>query len=731
MQTYELVVKERAVRPNSKDMTLVRTSVGVDQIHVMFDSEEWAEFPIINVTFSQGPDKITLPLSVTRLPESSDWTLEATCLVPWEVIDTNGPIKVTFQGRDESGRHIITAKGSPLAVEEAGDVVEGVAPSDTVPLSELEIAYARVIKAIEDVDDLLDDFRNRIDDIVQGEIDDLYGPATETELGLIKVGDGLDITEDGTLSSSGLSDEYADIIKMLRLIASGIASYTYEDGSVSDLVIKDSVLPLATDDSAGAIRPDGTTVTVDDNGVLHASGEYTLPPATLTNLGGVMPDGITITVDSDGTIHGSTSYTLPIATTEALGGVRPDGRTITIDANGVITASGGGGDGSYILPVASASQLGGVKVDNTTVTADPDGTLHCSFSYTLPVASEDRLGGVKPDGTTITVDPDGTMHGTSVYELPAATAESLGGVKPDGETITVDEDGTIHGNSAYELPSATSEELGGVKVDGVSIVIDDTGVIHSPLMGILPATTEIAGKVRPDGDSISVEEDGTIHAIDQTRIATYTVAGKVIPDGLTITVDEDGTIHAAGRYELPMASAETLGGVKVDGTTITIDENGTISGVEQYVLPPATADTLGGVKPDGETITVDDDGTIHGVEQYELPPATEHELGGVKVGWTINVDPDGTINVPAAIDGDNGDWGTVWPDGDTLYVGDDNQLHVMEADEHLPGIVRPDGDTIVVDGGVISVAYEFMTDELIDELTPFDYILPYKDEEEY
>jgi hypothetical protein len=37
----------------------------------------------------------------------------------------------------------------------------------------------------------------------------------------------------------------------------------------------------------------------------------------------------------------------------------------------------------------------------------------------------------------------------------------------------------------------------------------------------------------------------------------------------------------------------------------------------------------------------------------------------------------------------------------------------------------------VIDDGVISVAYEYMTDELIDELTPFDDILPNKDEEEY
>lgn len=34
---------------------------------------------------------------------------------------------------------------------------------------------------------------------------------------------------------------------------------------------------------------------------------------------------------------------------------------------------------------------------------------------------------------------------------------------------------------------------------------------------------------------------------------------------------------AESSYQLPTASASTLGGVKVDGTTIVIDENGVIS----------------------------------------------------------------------------------------------------------------------------------------------------------
>lgn len=60
---------------------------------------------------------------------------------------------------------------------------------------------------------------------------------------------------------------------------------------------------------------------------------------------------------------------------------------------------------------------------------------------------------------------------------------------------------------------------------------------------------------------------------------------------------------------LPVASQDTLGGVKIDGTTITINEDGIISGVSAYELPVATDTTLGGVKIDNDTIKIND-GTI-------------------------------------------------------------------------------------------------------------------------
>ena len=72
-----------------------------------------------------------------------------------------------------------------------------------------------------------------------------------------------------------------------------------------------------------------------------------------------------------------------------------------------------------------------------------------------------------------------------------------------------------------------------------------------------------------------------------------------------------------------------------------------------YVLPIASADTLGGVKI-GEGVSIDAEGTIsvEGATPYELPAATADVLGGVKIGEGVDVDANGTISVdvPAPVD---------------------------------------------------------------------------------
>ena len=64
--------------------------------------------------------------------------------------------------------------------------------------------------------------------------------------------------------------------------------------------------------------------------------------ATTESTGVVKPDGTTITIDEDGTLHGANTYELPKATIEVLGGIKPDGKTTFVNEEGVLSAKGGG-----------------------------------------------------------------------------------------------------------------------------------------------------------------------------------------------------------------------------------------------------------------------------------------------------------------------------------------------------------------------------------------------------
>lgn len=285
MQTYEILVKNRSVRANSVDTSLVRTSVGVDRAHILFDSEEWLSFPL-TVTFANGDVMRTAAIVPTAIPDGTDWVAEATCTIPFEVVRTVGRIRVTVQGTDSDGNHIITAKGSPLSVEEAGDVTMGEVPEDAPTVDEWTQAY--------------------------------------------------DLAMDG-------------IARMNELVAA------LEDMGVAGV------------GRLGLVMPDGTTITIDGDGVI-SSEQYELPEATVETLGGVIPDGTTVTVEDDGTIHAVTSYELPMAGPTTLGGVIPDGVTITIDQDGVIH-----GAHRYVLPKAGETVLGGIKVGDGIEVAE-DGT---------------------------------------------------------------------------------------------------------------------------------------------------------------------------------------------------------------------------------------------------------------------------------------------------------------------------------------------------------------------
>lgn len=118
----------------------------------------------------------------------------------------------------------------------------------------------------------------------------------------------------------------------------------------------------ATTSQLGVVKPDGTSITIDNNGTISAE----VPTATsdLTNDSGFITNSVNnltnytptsglATVATSGSYSDLTNkpsipeaYTLPTASTTTLGGVKVDGTTITITGDGTISAVGGGTGGT-------------------------------------------------------------------------------------------------------------------------------------------------------------------------------------------------------------------------------------------------------------------------------------------------------------------------------------------------------------------------------------------------
>ena len=98
--------------------------------------------------------------------------------------------------------------------------------------------------------------------------------------------------------------------------------------------------------------------------------------------------------------------------------------------------------------------------------------------------------------------------------------------------------------------------------------------------------------------------------------------GDTLVIGGKLVIEEGAEVE--GLNDLPVASAETLGGVKV-GTNLTIDENGVLS-ADNQTPGVASADTAGVVKV-GTNLTIDENGVPSADNQ--TPSAATTEAAGI------------------------------------------------------------------------------------------------------
>lgn len=314
------------------------------------------------------------------------------------------------------------------------------------------------------------------------------------------------------------------------------------------------------------------------------------------------------------------------------------GNTTTLDPNQPATSSLRGSGLQRVLDLSIPRGAGVTSAGATTL--DPN----------KPATASMLQAGSKGDYTLLV----GVPRGSRIIGVAANT------VNPSQQAAaSMSTDGAGDRSLILDIPR-------GERIAGVTARTLDAGEDAT-----VTATRDAAGDATlafglPRGEKGDKGDPG-----DAGQVATATVAGVVKP-GDNLSVRADGTLDAAAaRYELPVASDTTLGGVKVSkvdytdartfpvvvrdgeklGLSFKLGDNAMPDGIEFYGtenttigLKKATQDALGIVRGGGKGIHVAGDGTLN----LDLPAATAGAIGGVKPdGKTITAAADGTITAVA------------------------------------------------------------------------------------
>ena len=252
-------------------------------------------------------------------------------------------------------------------------------------------------------------------------------------------------------------------------------------------------LPKATAGALGAVRVDGTTITVDAaTGIISSSGGggggsgtvnsgtagqlsyYASSTTAVSPLTALTWNSGTTTLALTGTFSATTlsgalaasnltgtiaAARLPTATTGALGAVKVDGTTITI-TDGVISSTASGAGSGTVTSITAGTGLtsstgsaitttGTISVDTSVVTTLSGSQTLTNKTLNSPVVTGSLTAGgsTGTSGYVLTSTGSGIQWAASAggggnYSLPIASNSVLGGIKI-GNGLTIAGDGTV------------------------------------------------------------------------------------------------------------------------------------------------------------------------------------------------------------------------------------------------------------------------------------------------
>jgi hypothetical protein len=371
-------------------------------------------------------------------------------------------------------------------------------------------------------------------------------------------------------------------------------------------MLSDYTLQVASTTVAGAVKVDGTTIVINNQGVISAIGGGGGGGSTLLSVIGSAPiissGGTTPTISISQATASTDGYlsltdwntfnnklsSIPIASAYALGGIKI-GTGLTIDGSGTVNVTGS------VLPAATTEVIGGIIVGSG-LSIDIDGILSTSdfvtsVSGTSPITvSSGSSPTVSIAKATSSVNgylssTDWTTFNNKLSAVPMASASVLGGIKI-GPGLSIDNSGIVTASSSYSLPIATAISIGGVKVDGTSIMIDSAGTISASMTYAMPvATTEMVGGVMI-GTGLAIDSNGFLVATGNAVVTSLSnIAGgdtNRIP--YQTSTDTTGFIVAA-----------TNGYLRFNGSTFSWELTGTVTSVSALSITTSGTDITSSV----------------------------------------------------------------------------------------------------------------------------------------
>ena len=382
--------------------------------------------------------------------------------------------------------------------------------------------------------------------------------ATNSVLGGIKVGAGLTVLTDGTLSVSALG---------------GVQSFDGRTGAItltsSDITNALTYTPLSAVQKGAA----SGVATLDSSGKLTAAQIPTIPASSIS-LGTTFATVATSGAYAD--LSGKPTLAT-VATSGAYSDLSGKPTLAAVATTGAFSDISGK-PSTYTPPVASAAVLGGIKIGSG-IDVATDGTVSVPpGSYTLPAATASSLGGIKV-GAGLTVGTDGTLNATGSV------------VSVAGRTGTVSLTALDISGLAPVARSGVYGDLSG-KPSAISSFTNDMG--YQTSAQVAAAVQAIIGSAPSALDTL--QEIATQLASDESAVSALTStvvlkADKTYVDGLMATV----------------VSTSTLAAVATSGSYNDLSNKPTIPAA--FNLAPATSTVLGGVKV-GSGLSVAADGTI-------------------------------------------------------------------------------------------------------------------------